>query len=58
MSAEAAARIACRETLRGATVVVPGLANRIFTLAARWLPAGTIPGIVRRINRQRGQIHS
>ncbi len=54
MRAEDAARIAVRETLKGTPVVVPGLANRIFALAARWLPVRAVPGLVREINRRRG----
>jgi short-subunit dehydrogenase len=54
MRAEDAARIAVRETLKGTPVVVPGLANRMFALAARWLPVRTVPRMVRRIYRRRG----
>lgn len=54
MTAEDAARIAVRETLRGTPVVVPGFANRVFALAARWLPSRSVPGLVRRINQRRG----
>ena len=54
MAAEDAARIAVRETLKGTPVVVPGFANRIFALVARWLPARMVPNMVRQINRRRG----
>ncbi len=55
MTAEAAARIAYEETLRGRHLVVPGLINRLFVLVTRLLPAGTLPGVIRFINRRRGQ---
>jgi uncharacterized protein len=55
MTAEAAARIAYRETLRGTHIVIPGLANRLFAVASRILPAEAISGLIRFINRQRGQ---
>ena len=58
MTAEAAARIAYRETLRGTHIVIPGLANRLFAVASRILPAEAISGLIRFINRQRGQGHS
>ncbi len=58
MTAEAAARIAYTETLRGRHIVVPGFLNRVFVFLAQLLPSGAIPGIVRFINRQRGQSHS
>ena len=55
ISAETAARIAYRATLRGTHVVVPGLVNRLFVFLSRVLPVGRVPGIVRFVNRQRGQ---
>ena len=58
MTAEAAARIAYVETLRGKQIVVPGLINRLFVLLAQLLPDATVAGLVRFINRQRGQTHS
>ncbi len=55
MSAETAARIACTATLRGRPIVVPGVVNRVFVLAARMLPPGLTAPLVRFINRRRGQ---
>ncbi len=53
MTAEAAARIAYTETLRGKHIVVPGFLNRVYVFFAQHLPPGFVPGIVRFINRQR-----
>ena len=58
MTAEAAARVAYLETLRGKHIVVPGLINRLFVFLAQLLPDSTVAGLVRFINRQRGQSHS
>ena len=58
LTAEAAARIAYMETMRGKHIVVPGLINRLFVFLAQLLPDSTVPGLVRFINRQRGQTHS
>ncbi len=55
MTAEAAARIAYRETLRGTHIVIPGFANRLFAVASRILPTEVISNLIRFINRQRGQ---
>ncbi len=55
MTAEEAARVAYAETLRGKHIVVPGLVNRLFVFFARVLPDTTLAGLVRFINRQRGQ---
>jgi short-subunit dehydrogenase len=58
MTAEAAARIAFKETLRGTPVVVPGFPNKLFVVVAKILPNSTFASIVRYINRLRGQKHS
>jgi short-subunit dehydrogenase len=58
MTAEAAARIAYRETLRGKHIVVPGLMNRLYVIVTHLLPVPMVPAIIRFINRQRGQNHS
>src|SRR5207253_2441608 len=58
MTAQEAARIAYTETLRGTHVVVPGFLNSLFVFFAKRLPNAIVPGIVRFINRQRGQTHS
>jgi len=58
MTAEAAARFAYIETMRGKHIVVPGLINRIFVFLAQFLPDRAVAGLVRFINRQRGQAHS
>jgi len=55
MTAEAAARIAYLETLRGKHIVVPGLVNRLYVLVSRLLPVQVVPNLIRFINRQRGQ---
>jgi short-subunit dehydrogenase len=57
MTAEAAARIAFVETMRGKHIVVPGLVNRLFVFLAQLLPDAIIPSLIRFINRQRGQAH-
>ena len=57
MTAEAAARIAYQETMRGKAVVIPGLANRLFVCVAKLMPSSLFTGIVRYINRQRGLSH-
>jgi uncharacterized protein len=54
MTAESAARIAFRETMRGKPVVIPGLANRVFVLLAKVLPNTAFTSIIRYINRKRG----
>ena len=54
MTAEAAARIAYKETMRGKPVVIPGMANRVFVLLAKLLPNSSFTGIIRYINRKRG----
>jgi hypothetical protein len=57
MTAESAARIAYIKTMQGKHIVVPGLINRIFVYLTQLLPDTTVPGLVRFINRQRGQTH-
>jgi short-subunit dehydrogenase len=57
MTAEDAARIAFSETMRGKAVIVPGLENKVFVLVAKVLPNSMFAGIVRYINRLRGQKH-
>jgi len=54
MSAEAAARIAFQDTMRGKPVVIPGIANRVFVLMAKLLPNTSFTNIIRYINRKRG----
>jgi short-subunit dehydrogenase len=55
MTAEAAARIAYVATLRGKHIVVPGLINRLYVTVVRMMPVQFVPGIIRFINRKRGQ---
>lgn len=57
MTAQAAARFAYIETLRGKHLVVPGFLNHLYVFIARLLPNGAVPRIVRFINRQRGFAH-
>jgi uncharacterized protein len=54
MTAEAAARIAFRETMRGKSVVVPGITNRVFVVLAKLLPNSFFASIIRFINVKRG----
>ena len=54
MTAEAAARIAFKETMRGRSVVIPGVANRLFVLLAKILPNTSFTRIIRYINQKRG----
>jgi len=54
MTAEAAARIAFQQTMRGKAVVIPGVANRVFVLFAKILPNTSLTHIIRYINRKRG----
>jgi uncharacterized protein len=58
MTAEAAARIAYVETLRGKHIVVPGFFNRLYVFVCHLLPFQMMPSIIRFINRQRGQNHT
>jgi uncharacterized protein len=53
-SAEAVAKIAVRQTLRGKHLVVPGFAHRVFVFVARRLPVSVVPAAVRFINSIRG----
>jgi hypothetical protein len=55
MTAEEAARIAFKETMRGTHVVVPGLINKAFVFVMGMLPRGSASALARYINRQRGQ---
>src|SRR5437667_3994328 len=55
MTAEEAARVAYAETLPGKHIGVPGFVNRLFVYLAQLLPDSTVAGLVRFINRQRGQ---
>jgi len=54
ITAEAAARIAFPAAMRGAAVVIPGTANRLFVLAAKILPSTLFTNVIRSINRMRG----
>jgi len=54
MTAEAAAQIAFQETMRGKAVVIPGMANRLFVLAAKLLPNTSFTNVIRYINKKRG----
>lgn len=58
MTATDAAHVAFSATLSGKRIVVPGLVNRLFALVTRLLPPGAVPGLVRFINRRRGQSQS
>jgi len=54
MPAEEAAHIAYVEALRGTAVVIPGIPNRLFVLAAKILPNTVFTNVIRSINRLRG----
>jgi len=54
MTAEAAARIAYAETIGGKAVIIPGVLNRLFVVAARILPGGLYANVVNLINHLRG----
>ncbi|MBI4471666.1 MAG: SDR family oxidoreductase [Acidobacteria bacterium] len=53
MTAEAAAGIAYRETLRGQHIVVPGFFNQAFVFVSRHLPVRSATSLIRFINRRR-----
>src|SRR5262249_53206343 len=55
MTAEATAHIAYVETLRGKHIVVPGFVNRLYVFVSRVLPGQMVAGMIRYINRKRGQ---
>jgi short-subunit dehydrogenase len=54
MTAQAAAHIGFVETMRGKSVAIPGLENRLFVGVAKILPSSAFTGVVRFINRMRG----
>lgn len=53
-TAQAVARIAARQTLKGKSLVVPGLSNRLFVHLSRHLPFNVVAHVVRLINNARG----
>ncbi len=53
MGAARVAREGLEAALRGRTVVVPGVQNRVLARLARWLPRKTVTGMVRRIQDDR-----
>jgi short-subunit dehydrogenase len=57
MTAEDAAQVAYRATMRRMHLVVPGFANRLFMVVMRVLPASVAPRLIEFINRRRGQGH-
>ncbi len=54
MTAAKVAEIGFRETMRGTHLVVPGTQNKIFTAAAKHIPAQIFTSFVRFINNRRG----
>jgi uncharacterized protein len=54
ITAETAARIAYRDTLRGMHIVVPGIANRLYVFVSHILPYPLVARLIRFINRKRG----
>jgi len=53
MTAEAAGHFGFVETMRGKSVAIAGLPNRLFVVVAKLLPSSVFTGIVRFINRLR-----
>jgi short-subunit dehydrogenase len=53
MEAEVVARIGYRALMRGTPVVVPGLGNRLLTLAVRFVPRRMVTAIARGLNENR-----
>jgi len=54
MTAEAVAKIAFEETMRGAHTVVPGFQNKVFVFLSRHLPSGLQTALINFINKRRG----
>jgi uncharacterized protein len=54
ITAQAVAHIGFVETMRGKSVAIPGLPNRLFVVVAKLLPGSTFTGIIRFINSLRG----
>ena len=54
MSAEAVAKIAFAEMLKGKHIVVPGFQNKVFVFLSKYLPNSAASGLVKIINYVRG----
>ena len=54
MTAESAAKIACKASLQGKHIVISGLANHIIVLISYILPRSTFPSIIKFVNKLRG----
>ena len=56
MDAESVARIGYDAFMRGQTVVIPGLRNRLLALAVRWAPKALVIRVVRQMQERRRQV--
>ena len=54
MTAESAARTACKASLQGKHIVISGLVNRIIVLGSLLIPISVFPSIIKFINKLRG----
>ena len=57
MDAASVARIGYRGLMAGQTIVVPGIANRLLTLAVRLAPRALVRQVTRRLNERARQRH-
>ena len=53
MDAEAVARVGYEGLMRGQTIVIPGIKNRLMTQSIRWFPRKLVTSIVRKLQEQR-----
>ncbi len=54
MTAQAAAHVGFVQAMRGKSVAIPGVENRVFVVVAKLLPGSAFTGIIRFINSLRG----
>ncbi len=54
MTAESAARIACRACLKGKNIAIPDLTNRVLVLGSFLAPRKTFSSIIKFLNKMRG----
>ncbi len=53
MDAEAVARVGYEGLVRGQTIVIPGIKNRLMAQSIRWFPRKFVTGVVRKLQEQR-----